>query len=519
MTNISTVITNFRQTTYIEKLASGHVQAQLEAPKEGQQLASMPPLYPEWLGDRTFLETHHVRFPYIVGAMANGITTTRMVIALAEVGILSFFGAAGLSYDKVAKAVLELKSRLSDKTNSWGCNLIHSPNEVQLEANVAELYIKQGVRKVSASAYMQLTAPLVRYACSGLSLEPNGIIKRKHHIFAKISRPETALLFMSPAPDSILQLLLQAGQLTHEEVRLAKLIPIAEDITVEADSGGHTDNQSLPAIFPTIAMLRNKLCQQFKYQKPIRVGAAGGLGSPQAIAGAFSMGAAYVLTGTINQACIESGLSEAGKQQLATASIGDVTMTPASDMFEQGVKLQVLKKGTLYPSRAAKLYSLYVNYDSIDSIPTHQIQQLEKHLFKKNIAQVWQETKEFWQQRDPNQISKASSNPKHKMALIFRSYLGLSSRWAIDGVKDRTLDYQIWCGSAIAAFNQWTKDSFLELPKQRTVVQVALNLLEGAAICLRASQLRIYGVAVDGQVFSFKPRPIVEQQHELQQSA
>jgi trans-AT polyketide synthase/acyltransferase/oxidoreductase domain-containing protein len=36
-------------------------------------LACLPALYPEWLGDRSFLDAHGVRFPYVAGAMANGI--------------------------------------------------------------------------------------------------------------------------------------------------------------------------------------------------------------------------------------------------------------------------------------------------------------------------------------------------------------------------------------------------------------------------------------------------------------
>ena len=46
-------------------------------------LGTLPALYPEWLGDRSFCETHGVRFPYVVGEMARGITTSRMVIARA----------------------------------------------------------------------------------------------------------------------------------------------------------------------------------------------------------------------------------------------------------------------------------------------------------------------------------------------------------------------------------------------------------------------------------------------------
>src|SRR5262245_2293123 len=55
----------------------------------------LPPLYPEWLGSRSFLEAHRTRFAYIAGEMATGIATPAIVIAMARAGMLGFYGAAG----------------------------------------------------------------------------------------------------------------------------------------------------------------------------------------------------------------------------------------------------------------------------------------------------------------------------------------------------------------------------------------------------------------------------------------
>ena len=60
----------------------------------------------------------------------------------------------------------------------------------------------------------------------------------------------------------------------------------------------------------------------------------------------------------------------------------------------------------------------------------------------------------------------------------------------------------------MGAFNAWVKGSFLEKPANRTVVQVARNLLEGAAYVTRAAQLRSYGVPVPAAAFVFRPRPL-----------
>ena len=468
-------------------------------------LATLPAIYPEWLGDRSFCEVHGVRFPYVVGEMAYGITTTRMCIAMAEAGMVGFFGAGGLGYPRVEAAVDELVSKLG-KRLPWGVNLIHSPNEVALENRVADLLIRKGVPIISASAFMGLTPAIVRCAAAGLHLDANGRIVRKHRVFAKISRREVAIRFMSPAPADMLKDLVANKLLTATEAELAAKIPVAEDITVEADSGGHTDNQLLVALFPTIMALRDELALKHAYDRPIRIGAAGGLGTPGSLAAAFAMGAAYVVTGSVNQAAVESGLSEAGKTMLAEADVADVIMAPAADMFELGIKLQVLKRGTMFGVRSAKLYEAWHSNASLEAIPAEQKAKLERDVLHATFDEIWAETKGFWQKRDPAEVVRAEADPKHRMALVFRWYLGKASKWAIDGEASRRADYQIWSGPAMGAFNRWAAGSFLAEPKNRSVVQIALNLLEGAAVITRASQLRSFGLPVPTTSFQFKPR-------------
>ncbi len=468
-------------------------------------LASLPPLYPEWLGDRSFCEVHNVRFPYVAGEMANGIATVQLVVAMARAHMLGFFGAAGLSHERVEHAVNELEAVLGDEL-SWGVNLIHSPNEAALEDRVADLLIRRGVKRISVSAFMGLTPAVVRCAAAGLSVNAQGQIVRRHQIFAKISRAEVAARFMSPAPAAMLDALVAQGLITREEAALAGRVAVAEDITVEADSGGHTDNQTLTAVFPAIMALRDELAAKYAYERPMRVGAAGGLGTPAAVAAAFALGAAYVVTGSINQSALEAGLSDEGKAMLAEADIADVMMAPAADMFELGVKVQVLKRGTMFGVRGAKLYEAYVRWPSVEAIPADVRTRLEREILHASLDEIWADTKRFWSQRDAGEVAKAARDPKHKLALLFRWYLGKASRWAIDGEPARRTDYQIWCGPAMGSFNRWVKGSFLAEPKNRSAVQIALNLLEGAAVITRAQQLRTYGVAVPSRAFQFTPR-------------
>jgi trans-AT polyketide synthase, acyltransferase and oxidoreductase domains len=470
-------------------------------------LAVLPPLYPEWLGCRSFGEVHGVRFPYVSGAMANGIATTQIVISMARAGFLGFFGAAGLPQRRVKQALDELESALGDGA-SWGCNLIHSPNEPAIEESIADLYIRRGVKRISAAAYMALTPAVVRFALSGVRQDADGRVHRDRYVFAKISRPEVARRFLEPAPAALLDGLVARGLLTAEEARIGRSLPVAEDIIVESDSGGHTDNRPLAALFPGILSLRDEIVAAQGYIRPIRVGAAGGLGTPTAVAAAFSMGAAFVLTGSINQACVESGLDASGKEMLADASISDVIMAPAADMFEMGVEVQVLRRGTMFAGRAKKLYDLYNAHDSLDAIPANERSKVEGQMLRATFDEAWASTRAFWMDRDAREVDRAENDPKHKMALVFRSYLGQTSRWAIAGDASRRTDFQIWCGPAMGAFNRWTAGTFLEGPAQRTVVQVARNLMEGAAVVTRAQQLRSYGVPVPAAGFDYRPRPL-----------
>ena len=122
---------------------------------------------------------------------------------------------------------------------------------------------------------------------------------------------------------------------------------------------------------------------------------------------------------------------------LATAEQADVIMAPSPDMFEIGVKVQVLKRGTFFAVRARKLHELYRAYDSLDELPAKEKARLEKDILRMSVSDAWRDTCKFWQERDPREIQKAEADPKHKMALVFRSYLGQASRWAISGVRDR----------------------------------------------------------------------------------
>lgn len=471
---------------------------------------SLPPLYPEWLGDRAFSGTHGSRFNYVVGEMARGIATPQMVVEAVRAGCVGFYGSAGLPIVEIEAGVRRIKSQLTSRETAWGANLIHSPQQPGHEAAVVDLFVREGVQRVSASAYMRLSPELVRYTALGLARGADGAVVRHNHVFAKVSRAEVAEQFIAPAPAAMLQDLVSAGAITAEQAELATQLPVAAEITAEADSGGHTDRRSAAPLFASICMARDRVAERTGIDaNTVRIGLAGGIATPHGVAAAFAMGAAYVLTGSINQATVESGLSLPARQLLAKAGPADVAMAPAADMFEQGVEVQVLKRGTLFAMRAKKLFSLYRSGASFETLDPKEQAWLEDVLGE-SFEAAWQATRDYIRKVNPREAERAEADGNKRLALVARRYLFSGAQWAREGDPARVADYQIWCGPAQGAFNEWAAGTFLEDLSNRSVRQIAWNLMEGAARITRAAQLRAAGVAVPPTAFAYTPMLFAE---------
>ena len=470
-------------------------------------LAVAAPLPPEKLGSPQFMCYHGVRSPYMAGSMAGGIASTELVVALARAGHLASFGAAGLDADRIDEAIAALERTLGDLP--FAANFIHTPQHPRWEREAIDVYLHRRLRCVEASAFVSFSPELVRYRLSGLRADPALGVHAENRVIAKVSRAEVAEHFLRPAPEAIVAELLAAGAVTAEQARLARHVPMADDITVEADSGGHTDRQPLSVIVPQMLRLRDDTTIH-NWPHQVRIGAAGAIGTPQAMQAAFALGAEYVVTGSVNQSCVEAGTSHAVKVLLSQAGPADFAMAPAADMFETGAEVQVLRKGTRFAQRAAHLSRLYRAYDQIEDLPESELDRLQSQVFRGGLDRAWSETAAYLREHDPAELARSDADPRHRMALLFRSYLGLSSRWARTGTEDRAGDYQIWCGPAMGAFNLWTRNTALEPIESRRAADVAGHLLRGAAFHARLTQLRFAGVRIPAGCAEYRLPPLRE---------
>ncbi|MGW1373197.1 PfaD family polyunsaturated fatty acid/polyketide biosynthesis protein [Streptomyces sp. NPDC002446] len=473
-------------------------------------LAAVGPLLPQRLGSADFRRHHGVRYAYMAGAMADGIASVELVTALARAGYLASFGSAGLPEGRIDQALGRLAGELATTGTPFACNLIHSPLAPAMERACVDLCLRHRVPCLEASAFVQLTPDLVRYRVAGLRRDPATRVRVGHRLIAKVSHPHTAELFLRPAPHEIVAELKARGLVSAEQAELARTVPMADDITAEADSGGHTDRRPLAILLPALIQLRDRIAHEHPHPHgtPVRIGSAGGIGTPHAMAAAFALGADYVVTGSINQSTTEAGTSPGVKRLLAQADLADCTMAPAADMFEQGVQVQVLARGTLFPGNAARLYRLYRDNPSLDDLPADESRTLQERILRRPLEHVMDECTVYLKTHHPDQLPRAERDPKYRMALVFRWYLAMASRWATSGHAERSRDWQIWCGPAMGAFNAWTAGSVLAAPERRQAATVAEHLLRGAAFHSRVSQLRLSGVRLPASCAAYRlPSP------------
>ncbi|WP_223165063.1 PfaD family polyunsaturated fatty acid/polyketide biosynthesis protein [Massilia frigida] len=442
-------------------------------------------IHPASLGSPAFLRDHGVRYAYVCGAMVKGIASVALVARMARAGLLSFYGSGGQRLEAIDAALTAIRASIPAGA-PFGVNFLHNMLMPSLEDELVDLLLRHQVRVIEAAAFIDITPALVRYRCSGLSEDADGRVRARHHILGKASRIEVAERFLAPPPPALVAALLAEGRLTAQEAALAARIPLASDLCGEADSAGHTDKRVASVLIPELLRLRDAAQERHGYLARPRVGLAGGMGTPAALAAGFVLGAEFVLTGSINQCTIEADTSDAVKDLLAAAGSQDCDMAPAGDMFEIGARIQVLRKGVLFAARANRLYELYRQLASIDELDAGTRRTIEQTYFHgRSFEAVWEETKTHYARAAPAEIARAEAYPKQKMAMIFRWYYVHSNRLAMSGTPAGRVDYQIHCGPAMGAFNAWVRGTPLEPWRGRHVDAVAEALMGAAAAHLQ----------------------------------
>ena len=431
------------------------------------------------MGSEILRKEYGVKYAYFVGGMHKGISSKEMIVRLSNAGILGFYGASGLPLEKV-KCDLQFIIQSLSPGQTFGVNIKHQIHSPSRDENLIPLLLEKSVRAVELSGYTRITWPLVQYRYNSSSkYNDQWIVPNK--VVVKASSPEIVELFMSPAPGAVIDQLLSSGKLTEEEAEIARVYPMCDDVCIETDSALNTESDSLMTLFPIIRSIRDQLEKCSSTGKRIRVGVAGGIGSPEAVASSFLMGADFILTGSINQCSVEAGTSDTVKNILQSAKVQDIGYAPSEELFEMGARNRVMRRGIFFSSRATKLFNNYKQLDSLDKMDSSFLNELETHYFNCDINKLSHDL-----------ISQAETegqayerNSKQAIAHLIRSYMKRGDELAIRGDISEKSNYRVVTSPAIGAFNEYVKGSDLQGWRHRHVDAIAVRLMNDGAVALK----------------------------------
>ncbi|MET9457737.1 ACP S-malonyltransferase [Streptomyces canus] len=429
---------------------------------------------PEHLGSDAFRRDYGTAHAYAAGSLADGVSGPAMLARLATRGLLGFLSTVGRDIQDITEDL----ERLTGVAGPYGLALPAMAATARHLDDVVRLGLARGVRHGEASAAAGVSEPLVRWRFTGARRGPDGIPVPVRQLLVKVARTAQADAFLSPAPPALIRRLVARGELTQEEAWAAERLPVASDVCAEAGPGWITSDLAGTALLPAVIALRDRAHLRHGYAEPPRVGAGGGLGDPGSVAAAFLRGADFVLTGSVNQASPQARTSTAVKELLAGLGVDDTAQAPEETLFELGGRTRVATGGTLFAARADALYQAYRRHASMEALDATTRSRFEDTIFQEPLTAVWERLRE---DLAPQQRARADRDDKHRMALVMRAYLKRATRLALTGDPRGRRDYQIPCGPAMGAFNDWARDTPLAAPENRHVDAIALALLEGAA--------------------------------------
>ena len=466
--------------------------------------AMLPPQNLSDLGNKNFQEVHGVKYSYCVAPFEREVCSPKLVAELAQQGILGFCPVEYMDTHQVNETLTKLRSLSNGKP--YGVGYKYHPHHPDLEEHMLELFVSADVPRLFLSHYVQATKAMVHYRLTGLTANDKGVPQPKHQLFIRVPHTGLAEYFAQPAPQDLIDALVTEGRLTEEEGLLGSKLPLSQDIIVDGDVSRTGGKQDIVSLFPALrhSLRRAKIGRSVE----VRVGVAGELATPEAINAAFKMGADFVVTGSVNGLTIEAGGSQARKELLAKAKPEDFVSAPSFEYLDADYRVRVTKFGTMFATKANRMEELYRATDSLDGLTHEGLKFLEQKVFQCSLVEAYDKAEPFLRQWWPNLVEQATTSPKVRASLLLKWFLFESNQWAIDGVQGRQMDYQVRGDGAVGSFNLWRENTEFNDISKISVVQLALNLLKGAAVISRMQVLKEHGVPVPKEAIFWKPQNI-----------
>lgn len=264
------------------------------------------------------LDSLGLSIPVLAAPLGGGPTVPDLVIAAARAGGLGFLAGGYKSADQLAEQIAAVRAA----GVGFGVNLF-APNPVPVDAAAYRDYARAiaGEGKQYAVDLLDVTVT-----------EDDDRWREKIDLLLTDPVPLASFTFGIPAP-SVITALRAAGTLVAQTVTSADEARQAAEAGVDllavqaSAAGGHSGTltpERIPADVPITDLLG-----RIRAAVPLPLIAAGGLATPEAVAGALGAGAAAAMVGTVLLRADEAATSAPYRAALAGPDRGATLMTRA----------------------------------------------------------------------------------------------------------------------------------------------------------------------------------------------
>lgn len=427
------------------------------------------------LGSKAFKEEYNVKLAYVAGSLYHGISSATMVAKLANARILGILGSRGLSTKELAEQIQEVKKNISPQ-QPFGTNISYRHGNEQ-EMELVELLLKEEVTVLETSGFTEITEALAYYKLSGIKKNGNQI-SCGNRVIAKITSEEEAALFLEPVPAAIAKKLYKSKKISKLQCDNANKFPLANDLCILANSAGNTQIGNPVSLFPAIKNLQNAKASASTFNTQTRLGIAGSIGTPETAASAFTCGADFILTGSINLCTAEAELDSKIKDKLNNLTFNDTDFITSELLSDSSSKEQIVKTGSFFFSHWDRLNSIYASHNSVDELDADTISFIEKKCFHKSLSAVFEDIE---QKLSKTQSEMLNNDPKLKLKQLFIHYKALAHKAGTGNINTSIADYCLPCSPSLAAMNQWLSKSPMANWEQRNIELIAEKIMDGAA--------------------------------------
>ena len=118
--------------------------------------------------------------------------------------MMGYLGTGGLQLSEIEEGISNIQHELN-AGESYGINLLHNPNNPEMEERTVDLFLKKGVKNIEAAAFLNMTPALVKFRAKGLKAQFTG----RNYIYSKSygqnipSRSSSSILNASTGPDCV----------------------------------------------------------------------------------------------------------------------------------------------------------------------------------------------------------------------------------------------------------------------------------------------------------------------------